>query len=160
MIIFNYSNMFWSSDTNVTPSLTQVPVTECSIIPIPVPSQEKLHKQWCLFDQIDHIDFDEEVRKITGDDPAEYEQSQPRDLEILSDLTPSETSNFVQRRGLEPLFDDFSDEFSSYGKRKRQSHGHRRRNAGHQSQSTKITRVQQNISVRHWQWLSPRTWFQ
>ena len=124
-------------------------MTECSIIPIPVPSQEKLHKQWCLFDQIDHIDFDEEVRKITGDDPAEYEQSQPQDLEILSDLTPSETSNFVQRRGLEPLFDDFSDEFSSYGKRKRQSHGHRRKNAGHQSQSTKITRVQQNISVRH-----------
>ena len=33
---------------------------------IPVPSQPKLHKQWCLFDNSENIDFDREVRKIAG----------------------------------------------------------------------------------------------
>ena len=35
-----------------TPRQTcQVPETTCSVVKIPVPSQAKLHKQWCLFDQ-------------------------------------------------------------------------------------------------------------
>ena len=35
------------------PRLTcQVPETTCSVVKIPVPSQAKLHKQWCLFDQV------------------------------------------------------------------------------------------------------------
>jgi len=45
----------------------EVPETICSLVEIPVPSQAKLHKQWCLFDQREgDIDFDREVRKITG----------------------------------------------------------------------------------------------
>jgi hypothetical protein len=36
-------------------------------VEIPVPSQARLHKQWCLFDQREgDIDFDREVRRITG----------------------------------------------------------------------------------------------
>ena len=45
----------------------KVPVTNCSTIDIPVPSQDKLHKQWCLFDQTENIDFNAAVRKITAD---------------------------------------------------------------------------------------------
>ena len=33
---------------------------------IPVPSQPRLHKQWCLFDNSEYIDFDRDVRKIAG----------------------------------------------------------------------------------------------
>ena len=33
----------------------------CTTVEIPVPSQSKLHKQWCLFDQEDNIDFDRQV---------------------------------------------------------------------------------------------------
>ena len=29
-----------------------MPETICSLVEIPVPSQAKLHKQWCLFDQV------------------------------------------------------------------------------------------------------------
>ena len=48
-------------------STAQVPETVCSVVEIPVPSQMKLHKQWCLFDQQEgYIDFDLEVRKIAG----------------------------------------------------------------------------------------------
>ena len=36
------------------------------MVTIPVPSQPKLHKQWCLFDNSENIDFDREVRKIAG----------------------------------------------------------------------------------------------
>ena len=36
------------------------------MVTIPVPSQPKLHKQWCLFDQSENIDFDREVRKIAA----------------------------------------------------------------------------------------------
>ena len=47
--------------------MSQVPETVCSVVEIPVPSQAKLHKQWCLFDQREgDIDFDREVRKIAG----------------------------------------------------------------------------------------------
>jgi len=42
----------------------ELPVTDCSTVEIPVPSQQKLHKQWCLFDQAENIDFDTEVKKI------------------------------------------------------------------------------------------------
>ena len=48
-------------------------MTNCSIDSVLVPSQEKLHKQWCLFDQDDEIDFDQEVRKLTGNEPDENE---------------------------------------------------------------------------------------
>ena len=34
------------------------------MVTIPVPTQPELHKQWCLFDDRDNIDFDKEVRRI------------------------------------------------------------------------------------------------
>ena len=131
-------------------------MTNCSIVPIPVPSQEKLHKQWCLFDQSDNIDFNEEVRKITGDDPAQYEK-RPKDLEILSDLDPSATTNYIQRRAFEPLLktvdlspileEELETEYENFGQRKRHT-SQNRRHYPSSSQSKKITRVQQNVSVR------------
>lgn len=60
----------FSSVNNV---FVQVPDTICTTVEIPVPAQPKLHKQWCLFDQADNIDFDREVRRIAG--PAEEERS-------------------------------------------------------------------------------------
>jgi hypothetical protein len=68
----------------------QVPETVCSVVEIPVPSQAKLHKQWCLFDQREgDIDFDKEVRKITGDLEEEEKESQ---AEIRSTTTPHSKS--------------------------------------------------------------------
>ena len=70
----------------------EVPVTNCSTVSIPVPAQEKLHKQWCLFDQKENIDFNAEVRKITEAElELEAVEAPARDLEILSDLEPSES---------------------------------------------------------------------
>ena len=43
---------------------------------IPVPSQLRLHKQWCLFDNSDNIDFDREVRKIAGPVKEEHTNSE------------------------------------------------------------------------------------
>merc|ERR1712136_667130 len=43
---------------------TQVAVEECQSALIIVPSQEEVHKQWCLFDQADNRDFDQDVRDI------------------------------------------------------------------------------------------------
>ena len=37
------------------------------MVRIPVPSQARIHKQWCIFDQTENIDFDQEVRNIIGD---------------------------------------------------------------------------------------------
>jgi len=63
----------------------EVPETVCSLVEIPVPSQAKLHKQWCLFDQREgDIDFDREVRKITGS--------------VEEALKNEETSDSVQQR--------------------------------------------------------------
>ena len=54
---------------------TQVPETICSVVEIPVPSQTKLHKQWCLFDQGDgDIDFDTEVRNIESRQEEELDR--------------------------------------------------------------------------------------
>ena len=122
-------------------------MTNCSIVSIPVPSQEKLHKQWCLFDQTENIDFDQEVRKITKTDPDE----ENRDLEILSDLSPSESQASYHRRALEleplPLFEDLRSIQSNFdfGKKKRQTNNKNQRN---HSQSKRVTRVSKNISVR------------
>ena len=32
----------------------QVPVTTCQPVSVPCPAKEKIHKQWCLFDQISY----------------------------------------------------------------------------------------------------------
>ena len=68
--------------------MTQVPETVCSVVEIPVPSQAKLHKQWCLFDQREgDIDFDREVRKIAGrveEQLARVEEQLAREEEQLA----------------------------------------------------------------------------
>ena len=46
------------------------------MVTIPVPSQPKLHKQWCLFDQSDNIDFDREVRKIAATAEESFEKTE------------------------------------------------------------------------------------
>ena len=46
------------------------------MVTIPVPSQPKLHKQWCLFDQSDNIDFDREVRKIASTAEESFEKTE------------------------------------------------------------------------------------
>jgi len=61
----------------------ELPETICETVEIPVPSQSKLHKQWCLFDQEDDIDFDRQVRKIT-----ELANSEPSENQIVGDLDP------------------------------------------------------------------------
>ena len=50
--IIKYEFTVLAQLTYFTPCQTcQVPETTCSVVKIPVPSQAKLHKQWCLFDQ-------------------------------------------------------------------------------------------------------------
>ena len=44
---------------------TDVPQTNCTNKEVIVPTQPKIHKKWCLFDQKDDIDFDSEVRELT-----------------------------------------------------------------------------------------------
>ena len=57
------------------------------MVTIPVPSQPKLHKQWCLFDQSDNIDFDREVRKIaaTAEESLEKTENDREGRKITSD---------------------------------------------------------------------------
>merc|ERR1719228_337831 len=43
---------------------TDVPQINCTTREVLVPSQNIIHKQWCLFDQKDHIDFNSEVREL------------------------------------------------------------------------------------------------
>jgi len=44
--------------------ITEVPEKVCKVITIMVPTQDKIHKEWCLFNQADNIDFDAEVKII------------------------------------------------------------------------------------------------
>jgi len=124
----------------------ELPKLNCSTVSIPVPSQEKLHKQWCLFDQTENIDFDEEVRKITNEEPDVLE-AEHNDLDVLSDLRPSETRNIEDN---EPIFLDLrtidTQAQESYGRRKRNN---KKKSVHNQSQSKRVTRVSKNISVRH-----------
>ena len=87
----------------------KVPETVCSLVEIPVPSQAKLHKQWCLFDQVlflsskiqtisssaqqeGNIDFDREVRKITGS----VEQALKDEDEIIDTVQQRHSLSFLQ----------------------------------------------------------------
>ena len=89
-----------------------MPETECSVLQIPVPSQNKLHKQWCLFDDLDKIDFDQEVRKIAG--PA----AEQRDLTNDDDETDANSVTERSPKSLpldnEEVFEyiDYEDESS------------------------------------------------
>ena len=46
--------------------ITEVPEKVCKDIKILVPTQEEIHKQWCLFNEVDNIDFDAAVKNIIG----------------------------------------------------------------------------------------------
>ena len=136
-------------------SVFKVPVTNCSTIDIPVPSQDKLHKQWCLFDQSENIDFNAEVRKIKADtEPDAYEteleEEAARDLEILDDLdlTGSESRNIGF--SVTPVFDDLRSLQHEYGKKKRNVGQRHKQNIQkkNQSQSKRITRVAKNVTLR------------
>jgi len=61
----------------------ELPQTICTTVEIPVPSQQKLHKQWCLFDNEENIDFDRQVRRIT-----ELANEEHYDSEIIEDFDP------------------------------------------------------------------------
>jgi len=116
----------------------EIGVTSCSVVSIPVPSQIKLHKQWCLFDNSDDIDFDREVRKIAGAAGEGIEKTVLRNREgknirseneqVLQspviveneDLPVENIDNFLAqltlldvqspvKRDIEPLFEDFGD---------------------------------------------------
>jgi len=73
----------------------QEPKIECSPAKEVVPYQDEIHKQWCLLDQKEDIDFESEVKKIAGnplDFPFEKVRTgragrQPRDLS--SGIMPS-----------------------------------------------------------------------
>jgi len=97
--------------------------TTCSVVTIPVPSQPKLHKQWCLFDQVENIDFDREVRKIAVDVEEALQKKVTDNLEeedkTSLDLTAESTDRFISeltlldvqspvKRDLKPVFEDFS----------------------------------------------------
>ena len=43
----------------------------CKDITILVPQQDEIHKQWCLFNQVDDIDFDAEVKNIIENQQVE-----------------------------------------------------------------------------------------
>ena len=80
----------------------KIPVTDCSVVEIPVPSQPKLHKQWCLFDQADYIDFDREVKKI------ENKQKNLIDLRETGDQGSFEDYDLrsPEKRAIDTLFED------------------------------------------------------
>ena len=120
-------------------TIFQVGRTHCSLVTIPVPSQDKLHKQWCLFDNSETIDFDREVRKIAGQAGDDLEESvnnrQGKKIEVTRsedivtsekrdntslDLSVEEIDNFLSqltlldvqsqvKRDLQPDFDDFGE---------------------------------------------------
>merc|ERR1719264_661742 len=98
----------------------EVPETICSLVEIPVPSQAKLHKQWCLFDQQEgNIDFDREVRKITGSvqqrrggrvrSPSFDEAAFISQLTLLDVQAPD-------KRTLQPIFPDFAKDLARGGR--------------------------------------------
>ena len=136
-------------------SVFKVPVTNCSTIDIPVPSQDKLHKQWCLFDQSENIDFNAEVRKITADTEldayeTELESEAARDLEILDDLDLQGSESRNTDFSITPVFDDLRSLQHEYGKKKRNAGQRHKQNLQkrNQSQSKRITRVAKNVTLR------------
>ena len=124
------------------------------MVSIPVPSQEKLRKQWCLFDQTENIDFNTEVRKITGDFPesAETLQGSASVLEVYKDIG--------NRGQIEPIFNDYDFSYAQFNdsgeyKKRRQAKVTKserkpklKKKEPHGSQTKKITRVSKNVSVK------------
>ena len=123
------------------------------MVSIPVPSQEKLRKQWCLFDQTENIDFNTEVRKITGNfhENEETLEGSASVLEVYKDIG--------NRRKIEPIFNDYDFSYAQlnddgYKKRrqakvtKSEKKPKQKRKEAHGSQTKKITRVSKNVSVK------------
>ena len=84
-------------------------MTDCSVVEIPVPSQPKLHKQWCLFDQADNIDFDTEVRKIENNEKLlkeDKEKIQILEESIFSGSNPSDLQFPAKRELGAVLYED------------------------------------------------------
>ena len=81
----------------------QIPVTDCSVVEIPVPSQPKLHKQWCLFDQAENIDFDTEVKKI--EKKQKNVKSETGDQVLFEDYD----LRFPEKIAIDQLFEDTSE---------------------------------------------------
>ena len=67
------------------------------MVTIPVPSQPKLHKKWCLFDQSDNIDFDREVRKIVGTEEDLFEETMNDNPVDKKDTTAEDADNFISQ---------------------------------------------------------------
>ena len=117
------------------------------MVSIPVPSQDQLRKQWCLFDQTENIDFNTEVRKITGDFTDNFQQLEgsASELEVYKDLDI--------RENVEPIAYDFSYLHDGSFKKRRHANTNRKKPKPQKketrgSQTKKITRVSKNVSVR------------
>ena len=87
-------------------------MTDCSVVEIPVPSQPKLHKQWCLFDQAENIDFDTEVKKIENKQKTLRElRNENGDQDKFEDYD----LRSPEKRAIDPLFLDISQAQSEAG---------------------------------------------
>ena len=106
-----------------------------------------------MFDQTENIDFNTEVRKITGDltESAETLEGSASVLEVYKDIG--------KRRQIEPIFNDYDFSYAQlnddgYKKRrqakvtKSEKKPKQKRKEAHGSQTKKITRVSKNVSVK------------
>ena len=127
------------------------------MVEIPVPFQPKLHKQWCLFDQADYIDFDIEVKKIENKQKSLIDiRSETGDQDLFGDLRSPE------KRAIDPLFEDIPkiqsvggfahQEFQPRYKKKRHTENlevaKHMKNA-HVTANTKIVRMTKNVSRQY-----------
>ena len=127
------------------------------MVEIPVPFQPKLHKQWCLFDQAEYIDFDTEVKKIENKQKSLIDiRSETGDQDLFGDLRSPE------KREIDPLFEDVAkiqsvggfahqDSQSQYKKKRHTENiqvAKHVRNA-HVTANTKIVRMTKHVSHQY-----------
>ena len=128
-------------------------MTDCSLVEIPVPFQPKLHKQWCLFDQADHIDFDTEVKKI------EKKQQSLVDLRSETgdqDLFEDNDQRSPEKRAIDPLLLDIpriqsvggahQDSQPRYKKKRHTENLEEAKHNAHVTANTKIVRMTKHVS--------------
>ena len=121
------------------------------MVEIPVPFQPNLHKQWCLFDQAENIDFDTEVKKI------ENKQKTLRELRNKTgdqDRFEDYDLRSPEKRAIDPIFLDIPQiqsedgfahqEFQPRYKKKR--HTENLEVAKHVTANTKIVRMSKHVS--------------
>ena len=129
------------------------------MVEIPVPSQPKLHKQWCLFDQAENIDFDTEVKKIENKQKSLIDiRSETGDQDLFGEYD----LRFTEKIEIDPLFEDTSkiqseggfahqDSQSQYKKKRHTENiqvAKHVRNA-HVTANTKIVRMTKNVSHQY-----------